>query len=148
MSKHFGATQKCNSCFEARKLTKGEKQMAHKFAYRWSVFTVNYSTSPPQFVDRGYMDLTTMDDYGVLANGNYHEVPTNVDHPIMGTANQIGASLVLAHPDRRFRFEGMLVRDKDGNMTIAGRRLTRVTPLKGRETLLNQEEEPWIITKP
>src|SRR6267143_173506 len=102
--------------------------MAHKFAFQWHVFTINYATTPPQFVPRGVMDLTTIDENGVLANGVYHEQPTSIDHPIKGAVGPL-MSLMLAHTDASVaRYEGLLVRDHLGDMTIAGRRLTPRPP--------------------
>ena len=58
--------------------------MTHKFKGDWRVFTFNETTTPPSLTDRGTLDINNIDDNGIIANGMYHERPTNVNHPIRG----------------------------------------------------------------
>jgi hypothetical protein len=94
-----------------------------------------------------------MQDNGILTNGTFtpeHPVgQPDQPVPITAKASEIGNLIALtvflngggAH------WEGLLVRDYNGNMTLAGRKLTPVF-VAAWENTFTQVEEPWVITKP
>lgn len=127
--------------------------MAHKFAFIWRVYTFDETTTPPSLTDRGTLDLTTMDENGILANGMYHERPTKANHPISGRVNEFGNEtfLVLNHINAGSpsRYRGLLTHERQANLKILGTRFIPRTAVRQEgEGMLVQDEEPWIIFKP
>lgn len=124
--------------------------MAHKFADYWNVFTMDDRTNPPTLVYRGRLDLRTMDENGILANGSYHEQATGTVRPIRGKVHEIGdwEFLVLSHADASARYRGQLSQEVGNQMKIFGTRFTPTQVSDRERTFLVQDEEPWLITKP
>lgn len=135
------------------KLNDERRKAMHKFGHVWRNWQlVNDPSQPAELIDRGSMDFRNMDDSGVLAPGDYYTDERGHRHTISATAIQLGnlISLSIYQTDGAARWEGLLVFDYKGTgdvMVIAG---TLFTPLfvAGRSKIFDQNEEPWVITKP
>ena len=122
----------------------------HKFAHKWRNWTIDPDEDPPLLIHLGIMDLSTMDNGGKLKKGS-HTDENGVARDIEGEAS--GNSLSLSRLDKRGRWEGELTYDQSGDLVIVGKHFTpkfapaaKKHPAKG--VALDQNEEPWVITKP
>ena len=134
----------------------------HKLAHKWSVHLL-MDGAGQQLIDAGKMDFESMDTQGVLAHGTH----------VVGTANKhIDANATLITlPDGTEThavvvrekesptstavlavYKGVLLREKNGEMTIVGR--FKFNPGLGPILLglpgppPGQDEGTWVITKP
>jgi hypothetical protein len=123
--------------------------MPHKFAEQWRWWTVDYSS--PDLVKRGDMDLRGMLAGGSITHGPCHDPAgaplTDLDGHAYEDSAHLPKSLKLTNADGE-RFEGLLVRDQGGDMTISGRRIIPAHSARKESKSVGQTEEPWVITKP
>jgi hypothetical protein len=132
-----------------------EEKMDHPLAHRWRCFTVSLG-DPPQFVNRGIVDLRTLNpETGILTLGAI-EPPSGPVVPISGRVIEFNGvtSIRLDRTDGNAYYLGSLTFKKGSELIITGHKIrggesARETDNKtDDEILLTQVEEPWIITKP
>ena len=132
-------------------LRTGELNMAHKLA---TTFTCHLGGNISGLEEQGHMNLSSMTPDGELANGIYYSPGGN--RTLRGEA--IGGSPLLFLVLREFDgvrpiaiYEAQLVHETaDGRLMLAGKR--RAVGAGGGgpagAALANQNETPWVITKP
>lgn len=118
--------------------------MAHKFAGVWRSFIMVEDDWEPH----GKMDLRTMTIGGQLNQGD-HEHPAGTHRPIAGHAIIFGPFQSLNLEEGGDNYEGNVVFESAKRIVIAGKKHfggRRESP--ERQDLLDQDDPPWIITKP
>jgi len=139
-----------SSAFKTKdEFTTGEVNMAHKFAEMW---TYHLPDDDGGLERQGSIDLTTMEPNGRLDNGRY-SLPNGSARRLDGQA--VGGSIVLREFDgttHAATYNGQLAhesRDADGNirLIIVGTRHAETTRA-GESTAADQNDSPWVITKP
>jgi hypothetical protein len=121
--------------------------MAHKLAQKWSCWVL-YDNDLTQL---GTMDLRTMDEYGNLEQGSHTD--PDADPPTVGIRGKatrlgLGYHLVLENEDQTVTYVGQLIQESpDEKLILVGTKL--YSSAKARIAAgLNQDDPPWIITKP
>lgn len=124
--------------------------MTHKLAHRWTAYSFDLDKKPPMRIEDGVMDLTNMSEDGKLDDGSYEEIDTGATYPISGKAKDSGEfmHLSLKNQQRPERWSGVLVFDQGNEMKVAGLKFVTKQESQVTERFLDQEEEPWLITKP
>jgi hypothetical protein len=121
----------------------------HKFAQKWRSWTIDCDQDPPLLIHDGNVDLTTMDNGGKLKKGS-HIDESGVAHDIEGEVT--GNSISLRRLDKRGRWEGELTYDQKGELVIVGKQFTpsalAAKKRSAKRAAMDQNEEPWVITKP
>jgi hypothetical protein len=129
--------------------------MAHKLAELKTIYRIEFSANPPTLTKEGDIDTSGMAENGNLASGN-HKPSGGNNIPITGRA--------FKHQGRTFftfsheggapgAFIGELTFDKNNKLIVTGT-FSVNTPQELEEAVrlkllpANQQEEPWIITKP
>lgn len=116
--------------------------MAHKFAHKWTCYLVIDGQLRPY----GDMDLRKIKINGELEDGDHHHGGYHED--IDGQATALGPihTLALDADDESAHYDGVLVYDSNDKMMIAG--IAMFSDERIRKEKLDQEDPPWIITKP
>ena len=120
----------------------------HRLAYPWTNFVKNNRITPPRLDNDGIIDLTNLSEGGILTDGYYEDV-NHIRYPINGKVYDVfGLTRIeLLRNDGFMRWEGVLVFDDSGQLTIAGRRFVPQFVADQPRTF-DQVQDPWIITKP
>jgi hypothetical protein len=115
--------------------------MAHKFAHVWTSYI--YSFDEGEFKTNGVIDLRKIKDNGDLDDGEHHHGGTL---KLKGKAKD--DSVLELENERGDRYVGVKVfENDDGDLTIAGR-LHLSDGIFVRGEILDQDDPPWVITKP
>lgn len=119
--------------------------MTHKFAGRWT----NHLPDDDGGLERsGTMDLSTMLANGRLDNGQYR-LATGGVRRLEGQA--VGNSIILREFDGdilRNTYEGQLGHESRNAMVIVGIKHAETTAERSTESATQQNDGPWVITKP
>lgn len=121
--------------------------MAHKFAAKWHCFLLIGDNLQP----KGTMDLRAMTPTGSLARGDHEDPPGTITRIIKGTALGLGPFYQLTLENEfHDRYEGTLAHESaDGTkFVIVGKKTYGSDARKRAEIKDEQDDPPWVITKP
>ena len=145
-------TLQVHSCNE-RRTSMGTLDSLRDVWSHWRV-TQQRAGSPPDFEYLGTIDLTGMDYLGNLPEGDYLKDPHQNPSRISAQGSSVlGITTVKIFAPNgsggtAARWEGALVyEDSRSNRIIAGTKFVPIYAANG-PTILSQNEEPWVITKP
>lgn len=120
-----------------------EENMAHKFAGKWH----SYIQTAQGLEDNGIIDMSNMKANGDLDSGD-HEHPAGQHVPISGKAFGLGPLFRLNLASDGESYEGTLVHESNNGQKLICVGTLHFT-LEGKaEGALDQEDPPWVITKP
>ena len=128
--------------------------MTHKLAYTWTTHVM-----PPLpgrgLIREGHMDLSTMDDNGILANGTFYLESGGSPRTLKGEAiggNPVYYLTLREYDDRnilRATYDGLLAHESaNGRMVIVGKKHFPITASNLDAVTADQNDPPWVLTKP
>ena len=127
--------------------------MAHKLADLRRIFRVDFTGRDPVLQFEGDIDVSNMANNGNLPNGT-HQPGGGSAIPITGRAfNHKGRTFFTwSHEGRPGAFIGELLVDSANKLMVSGyfsvNTAEELEELIKLNMVLNQQEEPWVITKP
>lgn len=128
--------------------------MAHKLAELKRIFKVDFTGGDPVLNFEGDIDVSNMADNGNLPTG-HHKPNGGNQIPITGRAfkHKGRTFFTWSHEGgARGAFIGELLVDTANKLMVSGtfsvNTAQELEELKNLDLLLNQQEEPWVITKP
>ena len=127
--------------------------MAHKLAELKTIYKVDFSGNVPVFTEEGKIDVSGMLNNGNLTTGK-HKPTGGGDLTITGRAfkHEGRTFFTFSHETAPGTFIGELTFDNANKLMVTGdfsvATAAELQELIRLKVQLNQQEEPWVITKP